>query len=198
MWEWLGGSVVELLGVIFSILYLYFSIRRNILLWPMGIASALIYMVVFFRSKFYADMALNGYYLVISVYGWLLWKSGGTEGEGALRISRIGPRNGLILVVITGGVFLLIGTVLSRFTDSPIPWWDAFTTALSFTATWMLARKILEHWIIWIVVDAVSMGLYIYRGLVPTTLLFAVYTVMAVTGFISWRKATLKHTDGKT
>ena len=198
MWEWLGGRVVELLGVIFSILYLYFSIRRNILLWPMGIASALIYMVVFFRAKFYADMALNGYYLVISVYGWLLWKGGGTEGEGALRISRIGPRNGLILVVITGGVFLLIGTVLSRFTDSPIPWWDAFTTALSFTATWMLARKILEHWIIWIVVDAVSMGLYIYRGLVPTMLLFAVYTVMAVTGFISWRKATLKHTDGKT
>ena len=197
MWDWLNGRYIELLGVVFSILYLYFSIRRNILLWPMGILSALLYMVVFFRSKFYADMALNGYYLVISVYGWLLWRGSGTGGEEGLKISRIGPGNGFILLAVTTGVFLLIGTVLTRFTDSPIPWWDAFTTALSFTATWMLARKILEHWIVWIVVDAVSMGLYIYRGLYLTMVLFGIYTIMAVTGFISWRNATLKNTDGK-
>jgi nicotinamide mononucleotide transporter len=193
MWEWLSGRYVEILGVVFSILYLYFSIRRNILLWPMGIISAMLYMVVFFQSKFYADMALNGYYLVISVYGWLLWRGDGSGIEESLKISRLGWKNGLVMLAVTSAVFLLIGTVLERFTDSPVPWWDAFTTALSFTATWMLARKILEHWILWIVIDSVSMGLYIYRGLYPTMVLFGIYTLMAATGFISWRKVYLKY-----
>ncbi|RPI46296.1 MAG: nicotinamide riboside transporter PnuC [Bacteroidetes bacterium] len=191
MWEWVSGRWFELPGVFFSLLYLFFSIRRNILLWPMGIISALLYMVFFFQSKFYADMALNGYYLVISVYGWLLWRGGGTGKNDNLKISRLGWRTGLVLLAVTSVVFLVIGSVLVRFTDSPIPWWDAFTTALSFTATWMLARKILEHWIIWIAVDSISMGLYFYRGLYPTMVLFAIYTVMAVTGFISWKKAYL-------
>jgi nicotinamide mononucleotide transporter len=186
MISWIGAHYVEILGVIFSILYLIFSIRRNILLWPMGIASALLYMVVFFQSKFYADMGLNGYYVVISIYGWILWRKGSAEGGSELRVSRLGKRHGLILLVISAAAFVCIGMVLKRYTDSPVPYWDAFTTAVSFTATWMLARKILENWILWIIVDVVSMGLYLYRGLYPTLLLFAIYTTMAVIGYMKW------------
>ncbi|TFH27237.1 MAG: nicotinamide riboside transporter PnuC [Bacteroidia bacterium] len=189
MISWLGAHYVEILGVIFSILYLFFSIRQNILLWPLGIASALLYMVVFYQSKFYADMGLNGYYVVISIYGWILWRRGSREGESGLPVSRLGMRNAVVLLVITLAAFGIIGMILDRYTDSPVPYWDAFTTAVSFTATWMLARKILENWILWIIVDAVSMGLYLYRGLYPTLLLFAVYTTMAVIGYLKWFRA---------
>jgi nicotinamide mononucleotide transporter len=188
MGPWLSAHYVEVLGVVFSILYLYFSIRQNILLWPMGIISALLYMVVFFRSKFYADMSLNAYYFFISIYGWIVWKRGRSKHGDKMPIKRLRVRLAMILVLVTAVVFLFTGMILSRYTDSPIPYWDAFTTAVSFTATWMLARKILEHWILWIVVDAVSMGLYLYRGLYPTLVLFAIYTTMAVVGWIEWRK----------
>jgi len=189
MTAWISGHFVEVLGVLFSLLYLYFSIRRNILLWPMGIVSALLYMIVFFRARFYADMGLNAYYFFISIYGWVVWKRGqGRDGEGKLPVSRLGLKTALILLAITAVAFFGTGFILSRYTDSPIPYWDAFTTAVSFTATWMLARKILEHWILWIIVDAVSMGLYLYRGLYPTLGLFAIYTAMAVIGLIEWRK----------
>ena len=188
MIAWITVHYVEILGVVFSILYLYFSIRQNILLWPMGIISALLYMVVFYQSKFYADMGLNGYYFFVSIYGWILWGRGRDEGK-EIPMSRISRRLIFILLLITTVAFLGIGIILERYTDSPIPFWDAFTTALSFTATWMLARKILEHWILWIIVDTVSMGLYLYRGLYPTLILFAIYTSMAIIGYIEWKKS---------
>jgi nicotinamide mononucleotide transporter len=188
MISWVGAHYVEILGVIFSILYLIFCIRQNILLWPLGIASALLYMVVFYQSKFYADMGLNGYYVVISIYGWLLWRKGSAEGGSKLAVSRLGKRHALILLGFTAAAFAGIGLVLDRYTDSPVPYWDAFTTAVSFTATWLLARKILENWILWIIVDAVSMGLYLYRGLYPTLFLFAIYTTMAVIGYLKWSR----------
>ena len=194
MISWITDHYVEILGVISSLLYLLFSIKQNILLWPTGMISALLYMIVFFHSKFYADMGLNVYYLFISIYGWVLWSKKESQGAGGgLEVSRISLKQGSILFLITGFFFAGIGLVLDRFTDSPLPYWDAFTTALSFTATWMLARKIIEHWIIWVIVDVVSMGLYLYRGLYPTLLLFAVYTVMAVIGYIQWKK-TLRNT----
>lgn len=188
MISWVGAHYVEILGVIFSILYLIFCIRQNILLWPLGIASALLYMVVFYQSKFYADMGLNGYYVVISIYGWFLWRKGSAEGGSKLAVSRLGKRHALILLGFTAAAFAGIGLVLDRYTDSPVPYWDAFTTAVSFTATWLLARKILENWILWIIVDAVSMGLYLYRGLYPTLFLFAIYTTMAVIGYLKWSR----------
>lgn len=186
---WIAEHWLEILGVIFSLLYLSFSIKQNILLWPMGILSAILYMVVFYQSKFYADMGLNAYYFFISIYGWQLWKKRAGDGEEALPVSRIRLNQGLILALITVAAFAGIGLLLDRFTDSPVPYWDAFTTALSFTATWMLARKIIEHWILWVIVDTVSMALYLHRGLYPTLVLFGIYTVMAVIGFIQWRRA---------
>ncbi|MCP4309816.1 MAG: nicotinamide mononucleotide transporter [Bacteroidetes bacterium] len=189
MISWISEQYVEILGVVFSLLYLLFSIRQNILLWPMGIVSAILYMVVFFQAKFYADMGLNGYYFFISIYGWVVWSKQKEGGGKGLSVTRISLKQGLILALITAAAFASIGLLLDHFTDSPIPYWDAFTTALSFTATWMLARKIIEHWILWVIVDTVSMALYLYRGLYPTLVLFAVYTIMAVIGYIQWKKA---------
>lgn len=187
--NWLQAHYIEIVGVVFSVIYLLFSIRQNILLWPTGMISAILYMVVFFKAKFYADMGLNAYYFFISIYGWIVWQKGKRESDRQIAIVRIQWKPGLILAGLTGLAFLGIGLILDRYTDSPVPYWDALTTAMSFTATWMLARKILEHWIIWIIVDAISMGLYLYRGLYPTMILFAIYTTMAVIGYLEWKKS---------
>jgi len=195
MLQWISARAIEIAAVVFSIAYLYFSIRQKIFLWPMGMISAVLYMVVFYQSKFYADMGLNGYYLVVSIYGWVHWRRGNAGEGSSLKISRITRKPALILGLLTFLAFLGIGWILDRYTDSPIPFWDAFTTAVSFTATWMLARKILEHWILWIVVDAVSMGLYLYRGLYPTLVLFAIYTAMAIIGYIEWKRTLLHMND---
>jgi nicotinamide mononucleotide transporter len=192
MLPWFSDRAIEIVAVAFSIAYLYFSIRQKILLWPMGMVSAMLYMVVFYQSKFYADMGLNGYYLVVSVYGWIHWSRKGDRTGSVPGISRINRKMLLILSLVTLMAFWVIGWMLDHYTDSPVPYWDALTTAASFTATWMLARKILEHWIVWIVVDAISMGLYLYRGLYPTLVLFAVYTAMAVIGYIEWRKSYIR------
>jgi nicotinamide mononucleotide transporter len=188
MIAWIAERYIEILGVIFSLAYLFFSIRQNILLWPMGIISAVLYVYVFFVSKFYADMGLNVYYFFISIYGWVVWSTGRRAAGDKMPIRRLDLKMSLILSCITLLLFLVIGFLLDRYTDSPIPFWDALTTAGSITATWMLARKYLSHWLVWIAVDALSIGLYIYRGLYPTVLLFIVYTTMAVIGYYVWKK----------
>ena len=96
---------------------------------------------------------------------------------------------GIVLSAITLALLLLIVFILKTYTDSDVPWGDGFTTAASIVATWMLARKILEHWLVWILVDGVAAGLYIYKGLYPTALLYLVYSIIAVTGYIQWRKS---------
>jgi len=191
--DWLSAHLLEIAGVIFSLLYLWLSIRRNILLWPVGILSALLYIIVFYRSAFYADMSLNVYYFFISIYGWITWSAKNTEQKPGLRIRQTGSRLWILLSGISLVLFLAGGFILEKYTDSPVPYWDAFTTALSITATWMLTRKLIEHWLLWVIVDLVSLALYIYRGLYPTALLFLIYTIMAVVGYLEWKKEMLRN-----
>lgn len=132
-------------------------------------------------------MALNLYYVVISIYGWIIWVKG-KNPDKPLLITRINKKFVLYLSFAGITLFFALLLLLKKYTDSPIPYVDAFTTAGSIIATWMLARKMLEHWILWIVIDAVSMGLYYYRGLYITIILFFVYTVISVAGFFKWRQ----------
>jgi nicotinamide mononucleotide transporter len=189
MSEWLAENYIELLGALLSIIYLLLSIRQNILLWPVGILGAVLYVFVFFQTKFYADMGLNIYYFFISIYGWITWSKAGGQDQQGMPVVRAGMVRGLILITIFFFLFLVMGYLLDQFTDSPVPYWDAFTTSGSIVATWMLTKKIIEHWILWVIIDLVSLGLYIHRGLYPTTVLFAIYTTMAIVGFIQWKKA---------
>ena len=106
-----------------------------------------------------------------------------------MSVVHVGAARGVLLLLIVLLLFLAIGYLLDNYTDSPIPYWDAFTTAGSIVATWMLTKKIIEHWILWVVIDIVSLGLYLHRGLFPTAVLFAIYTTMAVVGYIQWRRS---------
>lgn len=189
--------IVEFLGAAAGILYLYLSIRKNIYLWHVGFITSALYIYVFLVSKFYADMGLQVYYLVISVYGWYHWKfaKNGNNDNKKLPVKTAEKKLLSIILFITLALFIIIGYMLNNYTDSPLPYWDAFTTAASITATWMLARKIIEHWIFWIVIDAISAGLYLFKDLYFTTFLFIVYTIMAIVGYIEWKKDIVKQTD---
>ena len=186
---YLQANWIELLGSALSIIYLYLSIKQKVSLWIFGFLCSLLYVVVFFQSKFYADMSLQFYYLGVSVFGWISWKAGKPENRKELPVKRTTPLSGAIILVIALVLYFLYYFILSEYPDSPLPKADAFTTALSIVATWMLARKMIEHWWLWIIVDSVSAGLYFYKALYPTAILFVIYTVMAIIGYRQWKKS---------
>ncbi len=189
--EWFLVNKIEVLGAILGLFYIVFSIRQNILTWPTGLLTSALYVVVFFRSGFYADMGLQFYYVVISIYGWYFWLKGNPKESAEIKTPQVrntSKRLGLNLTLMFFLLYAVILFILLNFTDSTVPYMDTLTTALSIVATWMLAKKYIEHWLIWIFVDLVSTGLYVYKNLWPTVILFLVYTFMAVVGYREWRK----------
>ena len=187
--EWLIGNKIELLGAILGILYIFFSIRQNILTWPTGIATSAFYIIVFYESKFYADMGLQVYYLGISIYGWYYWLKGSKpDNSTSIPVRQTNKKLWLKIGAVTTLLYFSILFILLKITDSDVPFMDSLTTALSISATWMLTKKYIEQWLIWIFVDLISVGLYIYKDLWATVVLFAVYTVLAFLGYIEWKK----------
>ena len=188
LWE----NNIELLGAFLGLLYIFFSIKQHILTWPTGLLTSLLYVIVFFQSGFYADMGLQVYYVFISIYGWYFWLKGGKK-ENAQKGRQIPVRKTplkilLYSIPVTAAIYIVLLFVLLNFTDSTVPYMDSLTTALSITATYMLAKKYIEHWLIWVFVDIFSAGLYVYKNLWPTVVLFLVYTIMAVIGYKNWEK----------
>ena len=186
--EWLLGNYIEILGAILGLAYIFFSIKQHILTWPTGLLTSALYVVVFFNARLYADMGLQVYYVVISIYGWYFWLTGKKQNETKVAVKTTRKVLWLKLAVVSIALYALLLFILSNYTNSDVPHMDSMTTALSIVATWMLARKYLEHWLIWIFVDAFSAGLYVYKGLWATVILFIVYTIMALLGYIEWRK----------
>jgi len=200
LYSWALANWIEVCGMLTGFIYLWFSVRQNMLTWPLGILSSLLYIVVFFKARFYAGMGLQFYYFFISIYGWWSWMhpdSGDLDAK-ELQISRTSKELWIWIFISALSLFVIIAVFLKNFTDSPIPYWDSFTTSLSIVATWMLARKKFEHWMLWILIDSVSIILYIFRGLYPTTILFIAYTIMAVVGYIEWQKELKKSECHKT
>ena len=187
--DWAFSNKMELAGTISGLIYVWFSIRQSLNTWPTGIITSFLYCGVFFEAKFYAGMGLQLYYLLISIYGWWSWTHGQTDtGVSKLMVSETNRVLWIRLFGLNILLTILIYYFLRRYTDSPIPFGDAFTTSLSIIATWMLARKKIEQWLIWIFVDLISASLYVYRGLYPTVFLFLAYSVMAGIGYYEWQK----------
>ena len=183
--------------------------------WPLWIASSLLYGWVFFESRLYGEAGLQGVFAALGAWGWWQWLRGAREaprpsgdadrpadrglpadrggdrvaGAGGLRIGALGARGRAAIVAAWAGGWLALGWALGRFTDSPVPWLDAFPTAGSLVGQALLARKYVENWIVWIVVNAASVALFAERGLWPTVLLYAILLAMAVAGWVRWRAA---------
>ncbi len=196
---WVWQNIIELTGALLGLLYIFFSIRQHILTWPTGLFTSLLYTFVFFQSGFYADMGLQVYYVAISIYGWYFWLRGGKhrvpDESHHVPVKKTPVKRFILSFAVTVFIYVLILVILLNFTDSTVPYMDSMTTALSITATWMLARKYIEHWLIWIFVDLFSAGLYIYKDLWPTAVLFLVYTAMAFVGYIEWKKDLKKQIE---
>lgn len=179
---------LEIIGTLIGLVYLWLEYRASIYLWIASIIMPAVYLFVYYDAGLYADFGINIYYLLAAVYGWWVWKYGNKEKQGEeLPITRM-PRGKWKMAAAMYFVFqLLIAWILIRYTDSNVPWCDAFTTALSMVAMWMLARKYLEQWLVWIVVDVVSVALYLYKGLFFTAGLYALYAIIAVYGYWNWK-----------
>ena len=180
----------EIIAATLGIIAIYFQIKVKPFYWIISLVVSSMYIVVYFSAKLYADMSMQFYYVGMSIYGLYVWLSGNNNSDKkTIPISKIKNfKSWIIIVLISALSFIIIGYILKNFTDSNVPWWDSFTTSLSFVATWMLARKKIENWLIWIVVDATSVALYIYKQLYPTTILFIVLTLLAIVGYFQWKR----------
>ena len=180
---------LEIIGTIVGLVYLWLEYRASIYLWIAGIIMPAIYIYVYYEAGLYADFGINIYYLGAAVYGWLIWKFGRKLGEQKeLSITRMPVKSWLKASLTYIIAQFLIAWILINYTDSDVPWWDAFTTALSIVGMWMLAQKYLEQWWIWVVVDVVCVGLYIYKELFFTAGLYALYAIIAIFGWLNWKK----------
>ncbi len=184
---------LEIFGALIGILYIILEYRASVWLWPVGVVMPLVYIYIYFEAGIYADMGINVYFLLAAIYGWVVWlrehKRQGTDSEelSASDITRTSRREWLWCSAVFVALMALLVFVLIGYTQSTVPYCDSFTTALSVVGMWMLAHKRLEHWIVWIIVDAVSTVLYVEKGLYATAVLYALYTVIACAGHFKWR-----------
>lgn len=186
---------VEILAVILSLIYLVLSVKAKAGLWIFGFLGSALYVIVFYEGKLYAEMSLQFYYLFISVYGWFHWRKTSEEiAKPELPITKvIGIKQISLYITATIAIYFIYYFILKYLTDSPIPIADSFIGALSIIATWMLAQKKIENWLVFIVVDAFAAMVYLfYKQYYPTTILFVIYTGMAVVGYYQWKKKIQK------
>lgn len=179
--------ILEVIGFVTGLCYLWYEYHASARLWIFSIIMPLIGMVLYFNKGIYADFAINIYYFLIAIYGYVAWTFNFSKKQKEeLPISRIKLRAAVVCAVVAAVLWLGISYVLRTYTDSTVPYIDAFTTSLSIVAMWMLARKYVEQWLVWIVVDAVSAGLYLYKGIPFYCVLYAIYTVVAYFGYRRW------------
>ena len=178
----------EVLAVITGIISVYLSTRENIWSWPTALVNVALYFVVFYETKLYADMGLQAVYFALSLYGWYEWLYGG-ENRTALHVSRTPRSLGVRLAVIGIACAAMLGTLLARFTDAALPYIDSATTSTSLVAQWMMTRKILENWAVWVAVDVIYIAMFVFKRLYLTAGLYAVFLVLAVMGYIQWKRS---------
>ena len=185
--------ILELFGTAVGIIYLWLEYRASIYLWIAGIIMPAIYIFIYYDAGLYADFGINIYYLLIALYGWIAWKTSfrlfGKQGHSReLPISHTPQNVWPCIVAAYIAAQLFITWVLIKYTDSTVPIADSFTTALSIVGMWMLARKYIEQWWVWCIVDIASSALYIYKELYFTAALYAVYAIIAIFGYRKWKK----------
>lgn len=178
-------SAWEMLAVVLGIAYLLLAMRESLWCWYAAFASTTIFLFLFWDVSLLMESALQVYYLLMAVYGWWRWQAGDSADAG-LAISRWPLRMHLIAISGVLALSFISGTLLQQWTGAALPFIDSFTTWGSVLTTWMVARKLLENWLYWIVIDSVSVYLYLDRELYLTAALFAAYVVIVIFGYRKW------------
>lgn len=198
LWQWLlqpaftlwgvPSSWLELVAVLLALAMVGFNIRERHWGWPLAIVSSLLYFGLFSRSKLYGDAALQIFFACVAFWGWLNWLRGHRPDGSRLRVARLSVRGCWAVVAACAVLWPSVAWFLMRFTDSDVPWWDAFPTAVSLVGQYLLGRKYIENWLVWLVVNTVSVGLFAYKGLWLTTLLYALFIGLSWLGWQAWKR----------
>ena len=186
-----GSSCAELVGFVTGVLNVWLVTRENIWSWPIRVLNAGFYIVVFARTGLYSDTGLQVVYLLLSLYGWWHWRRGGTRHEPVV-VTRTPPRTAVMLAAIAVAGGGALATITRQLPGAALPWLDAALVAVSLVAQYMMTRKLLEHWLLWIAVDVVYIGLFINRELPLTALLYAVFLLLAILGAVQWRRSAAR------
>ena len=180
-------SPLEVVAVGFAIAYLLLAIRQNIWCWAAALLSTGLYVAVMYRVALYMESALQFFYIGMAVYGWYNWRAGKTAA-GLLPVTTWPASRHALAIAVILGLSWVSGVLLTRFSAAALPYLDSFTTWGAIVTTWMVARKVLENWLYWFVIDGVSVILYISRELYLTAALFVLYLVLIIIGYWTWRK----------
>lgn len=174
--------------MVLAIAYLLLAIKQNLWCWYAAFFSTLIYSIIFFDVSLLMDSALNVYYLIMAIYGWYSWKYGGRLQKKELQVSTYGLIKNIKIIALLSVISLVFGFVMANYTSADFAYIDSFTTIFAVFTTYMLAQKILENWIYWIVIDLISIYIYIQKGLNLTAILFAIYTILAFVAYKKWKE----------
>jgi nicotinamide mononucleotide transporter len=183
-----GSSCLELIAVLFGIVSVYLSTKEKIASWPTALVNVSLFFVLFYRTGLYSDMGLQAVYFALSVYGWYEWMYGGA-GRTALEVSRTPPRVWAVLAAVGVVLWAALGRLTATLPGVALPYVDAATTTISLIAQYMMTRKLIENWTIWIAVDVVYVAMFMYKGLYLTAFNYAVYLGLAVLGYVAWNRS---------
>jgi nicotinamide mononucleotide transporter len=184
------GSPVTWLEIVafgLSVWMVVLNIRVNPLAWPLAIVASALYGSLFAHSRLYGEASLQGLFIAVALWGWWQWLRGTQDDGAALRVRCLSRRGLAVITVATLGVWPLLGLFLDQRTDSDVPYWDAFPTAGSVAGQWLLGRKYVQNWPVWVIVNVASIVLFAIKGLWLTVLLYALFTVMALAGWRAWQ-----------
>jgi nicotinamide mononucleotide transporter len=179
-------SPIEVLAVVATLVSVWLSVRRNILTWPTGIIGVSAYFVVFLRERLYADMGLQVLFFVQCSYGWWAWHRIEQRAEPPIRT--LSARGRVLVALGVGAIAWIAGALLGRYTDASAPYWDATASVLSLTANQLLARRLLENWVLWIIADALYVGIFAWKGLYLSAALYALFLGMVIAGLRRWTR----------
>ena len=185
---WFAAHGLEFIAVVFGIVSVLLSVRQNIWSWPTALVNVTLFFALFYKSGLYSDMGLQVVYFILSLYGWYEWLYGGKD-RTELRVSRLSNRTGVILLGIGVVVWGALTAITSRLPGVALPYLDAALTTASLIAQWMMTRKILENWALWVILDVAYVGMFIFKGLYLTAMNYAVYLGLAVLGHVAWKRS---------
>jgi nicotinamide mononucleotide transporter len=178
---------LEVVAVVLALAMVVCNIREIHWGWPLAIVSSLMYFALFWRSRLYGDAALQIFFAVVALWGWWQWLRGHRADGSELHVARLSRRGVWTVIAACAVLWPITGLFLKTFTDTDVPWWDAFPTAVSLVGQFLLGRKYIENWAVWIVVNVVSVGLFAYKGLWLTVGLYGVFIALSVVGWRAWK-----------
>ncbi len=178
----------EVVAVILALAYLILAMKESIWCWPAAFVSSAIYMIIFWEVSLLMESVLSFYYIGMAVYGLWVWTKGGSEHHG-VKVVTWSAQKHFLIIVVTGIISIIVGYMMANYTSASFPYLDAATTCFAVMTTYLVAQKVLENWLYWLVINSVSIYLYLNKGLILTSVLFVMYLGLAVVGYYQWRKS---------